>query len=56
MLFSEFSTEKSRQLAEFAVYWMHKHYSDSDNYPIELKEGEWDEQFQWFVDHSYEKK
>lgn len=45
MTFEEFIEEKQKDLYRFVEFWKEKNKSNPDVYPIEMGEGDWDEQF-----------
>jgi hypothetical protein len=45
---SNFRNIKQKQLDAFCKYWISKH--EDEDWPLEMNEGEWEEQFQAFVE------
>jgi len=44
----EFCIEELETVKEFTRYWLRMHKEDPDNYPYNLRPGDWDEQYHFF--------
>ena len=46
----KWSEEYLLYLKEFIEYWKKQNYKDPINFPLELSNGEWDEQFSFYFE------
>lgn len=46
--------DMNQRLSSFHAYWNSKNRKDKENFPINMKLGDWDEQFAIFVEHEYD--
>jgi hypothetical protein len=44
----EWIAKKVASLSAFRVYWAQMNYSDPDDFPREIPEGDWEEQFDFW--------
>lgn len=49
MNFTEWMEEEQNRLMEFAKWWMEQHKIDPIEFPLDLEEEDWDEQFNLWV-------
>lgn len=47
-------TKHNNKLSAFHAYWEFKHREDPTNFPLNLREGDWDEQFDIFCESVYQ--
>lgn len=46
----QFNLEKREQLRRFNDYWLENMSANPDLFPMEMNDGDWDQQFEFFVD------
>ena len=47
---AEWVAKINEQTRAFELYWKSLHNDDPENYPVVLPEGDWEEQFDFFVE------
>ena len=48
MTLDQYLAEFRIEIAQFETYWRDNHASESDEFPMEMGAGDWDEQFLFF--------
>lgn len=48
MTFEQYMTELRKAVEEFEIYWRESNAESPEEFPLEMAEGDWDEQFHFF--------
>jgi hypothetical protein len=52
MTLDDYVKRQQTAVLEFQAYWMFCRQGNEDHFPIDLREGEWDEQLDAFIAHT----